>query len=166
MQYRLFQASLESQSLYESNLKVNSRGETVTAGYPIMQTLNVAAAIIERGREILISQRLKGSHMGLKWEFPGGKIEPGESPEECLKREIKEELDLNILVGNKLMVVEHQYEKFKVILHCYLCSYLGGEAKKKDCHDFRWVFSKDLKDFDFAQADCTVVRYLTEQKCR
>lgn len=65
----------------------------------LMQTLNVTAAIIERGREILTAQRLKDSHMGLRWEFPGGKIEPGESPEDCLKREIKEELDLDIQVG-------------------------------------------------------------------
>ncbi|TEB15706.1 CTP pyrophosphohydrolase [Pelotomaculum sp. FP] len=82
-----------------------------------MQTLNVTAAIIERGSEILISQRLKGAHRGLKWEFPGGKIEPGESPEECLRREIKEELDLDIRVGDRLMIVEHQYKELRVILH-------------------------------------------------
>ena len=126
----------------------------------IMQTLNVTAAIIERGSEILIAQRLKGSHMGLKWEFPGGKIEPGESPEECLMREIKEELDLDIRVGDRMMVVDHQYEKIRVILHCYRCSYLGGEAKKKDCQDFQWVARRDLKSFDFAEADRPVVRYL------
>lgn len=127
-----------------------------------MQTLNVTAAIIERGSEILIAQRLKGSHMGLKWEFPGGKIEPGESPEECLMREIKEELDLDIRVGKRLMVVDHRYEKIRVILHCYRCCYLGGEAKKKDCQDFRWVSGGDLKSFDFAEADLPVVRYLTK----
>lgn len=128
-----------------------------------MQTLNVTAAVIERGREILIAQRLEDSHMGLKWEFPGGKIEPGESPEECLRREIKEELDLDILVENKLMVVEHQYEELKVFLHCYRCIYLGGDAKKKDCQDFRWVFTGDLKSYSFADADYPVVRYLTEK---
>jgi 8-oxo-dGTP diphosphatase len=126
-----------------------------------MQTFNVTAAVIERGSEILIAQRLKGSHMGLKWEFPGGKIEPGESPEECLMREIKEELDLDIRVGDRLMVVDHQYEKMRVILHCYRCCYLGGDAKKKDCQDFRWVACGDLENFDFAEADRPVVRYLT-----
>jgi 8-oxo-dGTP diphosphatase len=125
-----------------------------------MQTLNVAAAIIERGREILIAQRPNDTHMALKWEFPGGKIEPDESPEECLIREIKEELDLDIRVEDKLMVVEHQYEELKVILHCYRCSYLGGEAKTKDCHDFRWVVAGDLQNFDFAGADRPVVRHL------
>lgn len=128
-----------------------------------MQTLNVTAAIIERGEKILIAQRLKDSHMGLKWEFPGGKIEPGESPEECLRREIKEELDLDILVGDRLIVVEHQYEELKVVLHCYLCSYLSGEAKKQACQDFRWVGIGDLKRYHFAEADRPVVRYLTEQ---
>ncbi len=128
-----------------------------------MRTVNVTAAIIERGREILISQRLKDSHMGLKWEFPGGKIEHGESPEECLRREIKEELDLDIRVGDRLMIVEHQYEELKVILYCYRCSYLGGETKAKDCHDFRWVVIGDLKSFDFAEADLPMVRYLTAQ---
>jgi 8-oxo-dGTP diphosphatase len=129
----------------------------------IMQTLNVTAAIIERGQEILIAQRLKGAHMGLRWEFPGGKIEPNESPEDCLKREIKEELDLDIRIWDRLMVVEHQYEELKVILHCYRCSYLGGQAKKKDCHDFRWVGADDLKNYHFAEADQPIVRYLSEQ---
>jgi 8-oxo-dGTP diphosphatase len=128
-----------------------------------MRTVNVAAAIIERGREILISQRLKDSQRGLKWEFPGGKIEHGESPEECLRREIKEELDLDIRVGERLMVVEHQYEDLKVILYCHRCSYQGGEAKAKDCHDFRWVVAGDLTNFDFTEADRPVVRSLTAQ---
>lgn len=80
-----------------------------------------------------------------------------------MRREIQEELDLDILVGDKLMVVEHQYEELRVILHCYRCSYLGGEAKTKDCQDFKWVNSGDLNNFHFTEADIPVVRYLTKQ---
>jgi len=128
-----------------------------------MRTLHVTAAIIEYDHQILITQRKEGTHMALRWEFPGGKIEPGESPEECLKREIKEELDLDILIKQKLLVVEHQYEEMKVILHCYMCSVVGGVPKKKGCKDFRWVSPSELTIFSFAEADYPVVNYLIKK---
>lgn len=128
-----------------------------------MKIYRVAASIIRYNGKILIAQRLRDDHMGLKWEFPGGKIEPGESVEECLIREIKEELDLEIEVDGEFTVVEHQYEDRKIFLHCHWCNYLGGEAKPKDCRDFRWVNLEELKVYDFAGADLTVVRLLLEE---
>jgi 8-oxo-dGTP diphosphatase len=127
----------------------------------VVEIINVAAAVIERNTKILIAQRPEDSHMGLKWEFPGGKIEPGEDITGCLKREIKEELDLLIEVGEELTVVEHHYRDKTVILHCHWCRYLAGDAKTLDCHSFKWVSISEMKQYDFADADWPVVRLLT-----
>lgn len=127
-----------------------------------MEALIVAAAIIRKNDKVLIAQRLKNSHMGLKWELPGGKIEKGENAAACLIREIREELDLGIEVGEELMVVEHQYQDRKVILHCHWCNYLEGEAKTLGCLSFKWVGIGDMKHYDFSEADLPVVEYLVE----
>lgn len=126
-----------------------------------MEEIKVAAAVIKNNGKVLIAQRPEFSHMGLKWEFPGGKIETGEDAAACLKREIREELDLEIEVGRELMVVEHQYQDRKVILHCHLCRYLRGEAKTLECRNFKWVSAGEMKSFDFAEADLPVVVFLT-----
>lgn len=128
-----------------------------------VETLQVAAAVIKKDGRVLIAQRPRGSHMGLKWEFPGGKIEPGEDAPGCLVREIKEELDLDISVEGKLTVVEHQYGDRKVVLHCYWCRCLAGEAWARDCHDFKWVTKEDLNNYDFAGADQPVVQFLIRE---
>lgn len=125
-----------------------------------METLNVAAAIIKKDGRVLIAQRPENSHMGLKWEFPGGKIEPGEDAPRCLVREIKEELDLDITVEERLAVVEHQYEDRRVVLHCHWCRCLGGEARARGCRDFKWVVKSELENYDFAGADRPVVEML------
>jgi mutator protein MutT len=118
-----------------------------------MFEMKVAAAVIRNNGKVLIAQRLALYHMGLKWEFPGGKIEPGEDAAACLIREIKEELDLEIDVGREMMVVEHQYPDRKVILHFHWYEYLSGEAKALDCQDFKWVNAGELEQYDFAEAD-------------
>lgn len=127
-----------------------------------MDVIKVAAAVIENNAMILIAQRPEDSHMGLKWEFPGGKIEPGEDVTGCLKREIKEELDLTIEVGREITIVEHHYQDKTVILHCHWCRYLAGDAKAVDCHSFKWVSIGEMEQYDFADADRPVVRLLTE----
>jgi len=125
-----------------------------------MYEIIVAAAVIKNNGKVLIAQRPASYHMGLKWEFPGGKIEPGEDAASCLKREIKEELDLDIEVGSELMVVEHQYPDRKVVLHCHWCRYLRGEAKALECVSFKWVSAGEMKSYDFAEADRPVVDFL------
>lgn len=127
-----------------------------------MKVLIVAAAVIKDNGKFLITQRLKNTHMGFKWEFPGGKIEKGEDAAACLRREIREELDLEIEVGAKIMVVEHQYPDRKVILQCHWCRFVRGEAKTMGCHSFKWVSAGDMKDYDFSEADLPVVEFLTE----
>jgi len=125
-----------------------------------MVEMKVVAAVIENNGRFLIAQRPENSHMGMKWEFPGGKMEKGEDAAACLRREIREELDLEIEVGEEIMVVEHQYPDRKVILHCHWCQFVQGEAKALGCHTFKWVSAGEFKQFDFSDADLPVVKYL------
>jgi len=125
-----------------------------------MQTILVTAAIIKHNDLILIAQRKENADQALKWEFPGGKLEPGESPEQCLVREIHEELGLTIEVIKIFNVISHCYGNRHVILLCYLCSLNGGKAQTLDCHDFKWVGINELRNYDFAEADKQVVNNL------
>ncbi len=127
-----------------------------------MKTVAVTAAIIKKGDKYLIAQRKKGSHQGMKWEFPGGKIEKGENPEACLKREIKEELNVDIEVEGIYQIVSHNYENRQVILLCYTCRIVDGELKNVDCHDFRWVTPAEMDRYEFAPADIPVVEKLCQ----
>lgn len=86
------------------------------------------AVINNRQGKVLIDRRKASSEMGGLWEFPGGKIEPGESVEECIQREVKEELDLDITVGDRLVTINHTYETFMVTLYVHHCQYLGKTA--------------------------------------
>jgi len=128
-----------------------------------MRTILVAAAIIKHNDLILIAQRKENSDQSLKWEFPGGKLEPGESPEQCLVREIHEELGLKIEVIKIFDVISHCYGNRHIILLCYLCSLTGGKAQTLDCHDFKWVETNELLSYDFAEADKPAVNKL--QNC-
>ncbi|MBU7006740.1 8-oxo-dGTP diphosphatase MutT [Phosphitispora fastidiosa] len=128
-----------------------------------MKILVVTAAIIENNGKFLIAQRKKGSHQGMKWEFPGGKVEQGEDPEACLIREIKEELDINVEVGDIFKVVSHIYEDRQVILLCYLCSLKGGQPSCIDCQDWKWADPEEMMGYEFAPADIPVVRKLLGQ---
>jgi len=123
----------------------------------------VTAGIIKDKGRILLTQRKKDSDQGLKWEFPGGKLEFGETPEECLKREIREELDIDIEIEGILQVVSHIYGDSQVVLLCYLCWYAGGNLTPKECHDYCWVERQDLMTYDLAPADIPVARTI---QCR
>lgn len=125
-----------------------------------MKILVVTAAIIKSDGKFLIAQRKKGSHQEMKWEFPGGKVEQGEDPEACLVRELKEELDITVEVGDIFKVVSHIYEDRQVILLCYLCSLKGGRPACIDCQDWKWAAPEEMPEYDFAPADIPVVRKL------
>lgn len=129
-----------------------------------MKTIVVTAAIINKGNKYLIAQRKKGAHQEMLWEFPGGKVEPGESPEHCLAREIEEELRLKIKVGNIYQVVSYNYVDRHVILLCYLCEAIDGEPETVDCEDFRWVMPGEMTSFNFAPADIPVVEKLLQER--
>ncbi len=126
----------------------------------------VTCGIIWRGRQVLIARRKADSRLEpLKWEFPGGKIEFSEDPPRALKREIKEELDFEIEVGDIFCVSSHNYRGNRravdhVLMLAYSCSYLKGEPAARDVADFRWVAVEELDRYEFAGADYPVIERL------
>lgn len=127
-----------------------------------MNTYIVAAAVITDGEKVLITQRKKDASQGLKWEFPGGKVEEGEDPEHCIVREIKEELDIEIEVRDIFRVVMHRYRDRNILLLAYLCSHTGGRPAPVDCRDLSWVPVERLAEYDLAAADVPVAGKLQQ----
>ena len=124
-----------------------------------MKTVEVVAALILLDESILIAQRQKGEFSGM-WEFPGGKIESGETHEEALKREIHEELSLPIVVDDFLTTVEYDYPNFHLIMHCYLCTALESTFKNLEHADVKFVPFAELENQIWIPADVQVVTKL------
>lgn len=122
--------------------------------------LDVAVAVIERDGQILIAQRKPQDSFGGRWEFPGGKLNPGESLEACLAREIQEELGLVIQVGQLLKVVEHRYPHRLIRLHCFSCRVLEGEPRAIECTAWRWVAPSELNQYPFPPASDPLIEML------
>ncbi|WP_215225469.1 (deoxy)nucleoside triphosphate pyrophosphohydrolase [Echinicola shivajiensis] len=120
--------------------------------------LKVTCAIIVQDGLVLAVQRSKKMKMPLKWEFPGGKLEEGESEQECLIREIKEELHLEILLGEKLPEVIYEYPDFKICLIPFIASIQSGELHLAEHQAYQWLPKNKLLDLDWALADVPVVR--------
>jgi len=123
----------------------------------LSKKIEVSAGVIWRGGKVYIQQRLKDGLMADLWEFPGGKIEPGESPEECLAREIREELGVEIKIDNKLMTIKHSYTQFRVTLNVYECRLLKGKIKAVSCQQWKWVDPTLLSQFPFPAANKRIV---------
>lgn len=121
----------------------------------------VTAAIISRANKILIARRSSNKHLAGYWEFPGGKIEEGETPETCLIREILEELEIIITVDSFCMETEHQYEKVTILLKAYFCTFISGEINLIDHDKIEWTQLDKLHEFTFAPADIPIVNRLT-----
>lgn len=119
-------------------------------------------ALIRRDRMILIAQRNPKDTFGSFWEFPGGKKTQGESFEECVVREIKEELGIEVSVENKFMDVRSRYRDRIIWLNFFLCSFLAGEPKPIECQKVRWVSLKELKNFKFPPGNDRVIRKLVK----
>ncbi len=119
-----------------------------------------AIAIIEKDGKILIARRRTDDHLKGKWEFPGGKICEGETPGECVKREIREELDIDIEAGDLLYVIQHTYNYAAIELYFYKTTYLSGEIKLKEYRDIRWVEKKDLRNYDLPEANLPLLNIL------
>ena len=117
----------------------------------------VAALIWEKDR-FLICQRPAHKARGLLWEFVGGKVEPGEIKEQALIRECREELDIELSVGEVFMEVLHEYPDLTVALTLYHASILSGEPKKLEHHDLQWIVPGQIPDFDFCPADEEILR--------
>lgn len=124
-----------------------------------MKNIHVSAAIIMKDNKIFVTQRGYG---GFKdwWEFPGGKIEEGETPEECLKREIKEELEADININKYLCTVEYDYPNFHLKMECFICSLIDGHLELVEAEDAKFITKDQLDNIDFLPADLLVVKEL------
>ncbi|MGK7896914.1 MAG: 8-oxo-dGTP diphosphatase MutT [Xenococcus sp. (in: cyanobacteria)] len=110
--------------------------------------------------EILIDRRLSQGEMAGFWEFPGGKIEANETIEECIRREIAEELAIAVSVGERLTTIEHEYAKFKVTLFVHDCQYISGEPQAIECQEIRWVNLAELDQYNFPEANYQIIELL------
>ena len=122
-----------------------------------MKSINVVAAIIKKNNQYLIVQRNKDKHLGLKFEFPGGKVKENESFESALKREIQEELSIEINIHKKIAEEAYKDEKIDIILHYYLCSQNHGTIKLSEHENLAWVKKKDFEKYDFAEGDGNIL---------
>ena len=125
-----------------------------------MKSTNVVAAIIKKDNQYLIVQRNKNKHLGLKWEFPGGKVDKNESFESALKREIQEELNIEINIFKKIAEETYKDEKIDIILHYYLCSQKNGTITLSEHENLAWVAKKDFEKYDFAEGDGNILSSL------
>jgi 8-oxo-dGTP diphosphatase len=125
------------------------------------RTVRVVAALVESGDgKVLITQRRPHAFMPLKWEFPGGKVEAGESDQQALARELKEELGIEVEVGEHYMGLLHSYPEFDIDFHVYSCLITSGQLVRLAVHDFRWVKITELSEFEFPPADMPTVEKL------
>jgi mutator protein MutT len=129
----------------------------VSAGKKIVE---VSAALIFHGGKLLITQRHPDSHLGGLWEFPGGKREPGETFESALVREIREELGVEIAVGELFEEIAHDYPEKSVHLKFFLCRLLSGEPQPLDCAAVKWIERPELMTHDFPAADARLLENL------
>jgi len=120
----------------------------------------VTAAVIEKDGKILIAQRKQGDTLGGKWEFPGGKLEPGETPEACLKRELMEEFGVDTRIGAFVCSSKFEYKHLPIELLVYRAEHVSGEFKLNEHDRIEWVVPADLSKFDFSSADIPVVDIL------
>lgn len=126
-----------------------------------MKTIRVVAAVIRKGDKIFATQRGYGELKG-GWEFPGGKIEDGETPQEALKREIEEELDTEILVGELIDTIEYDYPTFHLSMDCFWCEIAEGKLVLKEHEAARWLDRKTIDDVEWLPADVTLVGKIKE----
>tara|TARA_B100001029_G_C15018777_1_gene429144 strand:+ start:813 stop:1184 length:372 start_codon:yes stop_codon:yes gene_type:complete len=121
---------------------------------------NVVAAIIKKDNHFLIVKRNRKKHLGLKWEFPGGKVQENETFEEALIREIKEELNIKISLQDKIAEEKYKDEKIDIVLHYFLCTQEDGTIELNEHEDLAWVEKKDFDKYNFAEGDGNILALL------
>jgi 8-oxo-dGTP diphosphatase len=124
------------------------------------KTVDVSAALIFRGGKLLITQRHPNSHLGGLWEFPGGKRESQETFEQCLTREIREELGVDISVGDLFDEIRHDYPKKSVHLKFFICRLLSGKPQPLDCAAIKWIKKTEFDTYEFPAADAQLLEKL------
>lgn len=121
-----------------------------------MKTIEVVAGIIKQNGKIFCSARGYGDYKGF-WEFPGGKIEQGETREQALARELKEELDIDVSVGNHVITVEYDYPTFHLTMHCFYCEIVHGEIKLLEHEDAKWMQPSEMHTLKWLPADDAII---------
>ena len=132
----------------------------IESNSPIPHKIIGVAVIWNDEKQILIDRRLPQGAMGGLWEFPGGKIEIGETIEECIKREIAEELGIEIAVGEHLITIDHTYSHLRVTLTVHHSQHLAGIPQAIECDEIRWVSLDELDEFTFPEANGEIIAAL------
>lgn len=127
----------------------------------MLKSIEVVAAVIVRDGSLFATQRGYGDFKDM-WEFPGGKMERGETPQDALIREIREELDAEITVGDLIKTVEYDYPAFHLKMHCFLCSLKSEDIVLKEHEAARWLCKKDLRSVNWLPADLSVIETLEQ----
>ena len=127
-----------------------------------MRTIRVVAAVIRDGGRIFATARGYGEYKG-GWEFPGGKIEPGETPQEALAREIREELDTEIAVGELIDTIEYDYPSFHLSMDCFWCTVREGTLTLKEAEEARWLTADTIDSVDWLPADRGLIRKIQRE---
>lgn len=130
---------------------------------PGRELIQVAAGLISQNGRYLIAKRKSHVHLGGLWEFPGGKREPDESLEGCLRRELREELGIEITAPVLFQIMRHDYPDHSIELYFYRCSIASGEVRSLDCDCLAWVRPDELAGFDFPPADGALIRALQRE---
>jgi 8-oxo-dGTP diphosphatase len=124
--------------------------------------IRVVAAMIERDGKYLITQRRPSATLPLLWEFPGGRVEEGETDEAALARELKEEMGIDVEVRDRVMHVQHSYPHYDIDFCVYACTLLGGEIRNIRVHDHRWVPPREMDKYEFPAADEKTIAQLLD----
>ena len=128
--------------------------------FELRPSIDVAAGLVIRDGQLLITRRPAGSHLGGLWEFPGGKRQPHETFGQCLVRELREELGIEVRVGRLIERVTHAYPRQTVHLEFYRCRWMRHEPQALGCPEFKWITEAELEDYEFPEADARLVRRL------
>ena len=123
-------------------------------------TIDVAAGLVFRAGQLLLTRRHADAHLGGLWEFPGGKREPGETFEQCLRRELREELGIEVEVGALLEELTHEYPEKRVHLQFFRCRWVANEPQPLGCPAFAWITREQLGDYEFPAADARLLEML------
>ena len=127
-----------------------------------MKELEITAGIIKKDNQVLIGKRKYKDKFGGMWEFPGGKLEKSELPEDCLIREFKEELDIDLIKFSHLMSYVHESTAIKLIVHAFIIDSFSGQFKLTDHESIQWVDIKSLSNFNLLEADINIIKKLNE----